>query len=330
MQAGEPAAPAMRYLVLGVKVVLSAALIAYAFRNIDLADASAQIHEIAGVAALSTAGVLLLQSGTAAFRLRKVLEVVGARCGFLQALDATFIGAFFSQTLISFVGGDAMRVWRLAWSGVPTRLATTGIALDRTAGLAGSLGLVLLTLPFLLALIQDAAMRSGLLLALAGGIAGFAFVLSIRFMPERFRQNKLIHWTYEFAAVTLSVAQSPMRLASLVALSLIVQLLNVLALFALARGLSIGLTLWHSLLLIPPVLFLSMLPISVAGWGVREGAMIVALALVGVPASSSVALSVCFGLFLIGISLPGALLWMLTRGRTAPGEQRGLDGTRDQ
>jgi hypothetical protein len=69
-----------------------------------------------------------------------------------------------------------------------------------------------------------------------------------------------------------------------------VQLLNVLALFALARGLSIGLTLWHSLLLIPPVLFLSMLPISVAGWGVREGAMIVALALVGVPASSSVAL----------------------------------------
>jgi uncharacterized membrane protein YbhN (UPF0104 family) len=67
------------------------------------------------------------------------------------------------------------------------------------------------------------------------------------------------------------------------------------------------------LIFMPTVLFLSMLPISIAGWGVREGAMVGALAVVGVPAHQSLALSICFGLALVFISLPGGLIWFLSR-----------------
>jgi hypothetical protein len=128
------------------------------------------------------------------------------------------------------------------------------------------------------------------------------------------RRTKPFLWASDFAEVTLSVVRSASHLSSLLGLSLIIQALNVVILYALALGLSIDVTLWQCLLLTPPVLFLSMLPVSVSGWGVREGAMIVALGLVGVSSARSVALSVSFGLSLIAISLPGALLWLLRRG----------------
>jgi hypothetical protein len=85
-----------------------------------------------------------------------------------------------------------------------------------------------------------------------------------------------------------------------------------------ARGLRIEIGLWNCFVLLPTVLFLSMLPISVAGWGVREGAMVAALSLVGVPGHQSLALSICFGLCIVAISLSGGAVWFASRSRPIP------------
>ncbi len=310
----------MRYLLLAAKIALSVTLVVYAFSRIDTATATLQMRSISAYAVLAAGGLLFFQFSIAALRLRQVLEALGARCRFFHALDVVFVGAFFSQTLISFIGGDAMRVWRIVRSNVPLAHATKAVVLDRALGLAGTLALVLLTVPFLLEVVREPTMRSGFLIALIAGIAGFVAVVSMGYLPAAFRKFKLLQWVSEFARVTLLAVWSAKRLASLLALSLIIQLVNVITLYVLALGLSIDITFWHSLLLVPPVLFLSMLPISVAGWGVREGAMIVALGLVGVPPARSVALSVCFGLLLIAISVPGAVLWLLQRGHAIPGD----------
>ena len=53
-------------------------------------------------------------------------------------------------------------------------------------------------------------------------------------------------------------------------------------------------TIGETLLLVPPVLLVSVIPVSVAG--VREGAMVVALGFVGVAPAAVFAISVLFGL----------------------------------
>jgi uncharacterized membrane protein YbhN (UPF0104 family) len=234
-----------------------------------------------------------------------------------------------------------MRILRIVRSNVPLANATKAVVVDRAVGLAGTIGLVLVTLPFLLEVVTEPTMRNGFLIALVGGIVGLVAVVSLGYLPAALRRVKLLHWTSEIVRMTFSAVWSAKRLASLLAVSLIIQLFNVITLYVLALGLSINLTFWHSLLLVPPVLFISMLPISVAGWGVREGAMIVALGLVGVPPARSVALSVCFGLSLIAISLPGAVLWLLQGGHAirrapdvdapsvAPGERGHRSGGHD-
>jgi uncharacterized membrane protein YbhN (UPF0104 family) len=313
LQSREPAARTQQWLVLVAKVAVSAALIAYASGKIDIVQASRQLRNIPGWAVAAVAGLLFVQLCVAALRLQQVLFALDARCRFLKTLDVAFIGAFFSQTLISFLGGDAMRIWRITRSNVSLGVATKGVALDRAAGLAGALVLVMLTLPFLFDVLQEPAMRRGLLVAVSGCVAGLALLLAVGHTPAALRQIKLFQWVSELAQAAVSIVRSAKRLALLLTLSMLVHLLNVVVLFVLAVGLSVDITLWHSLLLIPPVLLLSMLPISVAGWGVREGAMIVALGQIGVRSDQSVAVSVGFGLSLIAISLPGAILWLMQR-----------------
>jgi hypothetical protein len=67
------------------------------------------------------------------------------------------------------------------------------------------------------------------------------------------------------------------------------------------------------ILLVPPVILVTVVPISIAGWGVREGAMVVAFGFIGVPANAAFAVSVLFGLTLAAASLPGSLLWWMSR-----------------
>jgi hypothetical protein len=86
-----------------------------------------------------------------------------------------------------------------------------------------------------------------------------------------------------------------------------------------ARGMGIAVGTLECLVLVPPVLLVSTLPISVAGWGVREGAMVTAFGFAGVAESEAVALGVLFGLVVLVVGLPGGLIWFLTgRERARP------------
>lgn len=89
-----------------------------------------------------------------------------------------------------------------------------------------------------------------------------------------------------------------------------------LIVFVLTLGLNLDITFAECLLLFPPVLLIQTLPISVAGWGVREGAMVAFLALAGIDGDGALALSILYGLVLALTSLPGAIMWVASRGRS--------------
>ena len=71
------------------------------------------------------------------------------------------------------------------------------------------------------------------------------------------------------------------RSVLVVVLAVAVQLLNVAAMHWCAKGMRLDLDFAASLVIVPAVMLVSMAPISFAGWGVREGAMIVGLGLAG-------------------------------------------------
>jgi len=88
----------------------------------------------------------------------------------------------------------------------------------------------------------------------------------------------------------------------------------------LARGLGLPLGFADSLALVPAIMLITFFPLSVAGWGVREGAAIVLLGTAGIATDGALAVSVLFGLGLLIAGLPGLVIWLVAgrAGRPRP------------
>ncbi len=299
--------------LIGAKLALSVGLIWFAFSNLDAKSA----FELLGALppGIVLVGLLLLFSEflVAALRLNLLLATLGQRLGYGRALDAVLIGAFFSQTLISFVGGDAMRIWRMVRHQVPLGDAARAVLYDRVFGFLGLIVLILIGLPVLFQVVTDVRVHIAIMLLIAASVAGCAFLLSLHLLPLSLRQKRIFAFAAAIAGMGHDLVRRPARLLVLLLLSTALQALNVLAIYAVAVGLEVRIDAVMCLVLIPPVIFLSMMPISFAGWGVREGAMVAALSAVGVPASQALALSNSYGLGLALLSLSGGLLCLLAR-----------------
>jgi len=102
--------------------------------------------------------------------------------------------------------------------------------------------------------------------------------------------------------------------AAILGLAAAVHILNVAIIYVCARGMDIELDFGAALIVVPAVMLVSMAPISFAGWGVREGAMIFGLGLLGIPAADALAVSVAFGILQFLLGLPGAAWWLALRG----------------
>lgn len=302
-----------RIAFLIVKTFISVGLVWLAFSKIEFGPTWTTLRSIAPAALVVALLLLVAEMWIAALRLRAILHALGQRYGVASAFDVILIGAFFNQTLISFVGGDAMRIWRIVRSHVPFAAAAKSVLLDRVAGFAGLFALLLGATPFLAKIIANPKMWAGQLLIVLIALGGIGAVFVLRHFMQFLPQWKSVALAREMVDAGLEIWRSRNGIIVVGGLSFLIHFMNVVLLYVVAKGLGMELHFIDGLLLFPTVLFISMLPISISGWGVREGAMVTGLSLVGIPAYQSLALSVCFGLCVIAVSLPGGVVWLATR-----------------
>jgi hypothetical protein len=264
-----------------------------------------------------------------AMRWRMVLEENGNHLPITGLLRFVLIGHFFSQTLPSSVGGDAVRAWCAYRWGLPPTDALTTVLLDRVVSLLGLLVLIACGLPWLADRVPDPTARTGLLLIVIAGIGGIVALAALARVPSLAPGRRILRWVSSLAALAQRLILSPGRLLPLLAVSMAGTALFPGIVFVLARAVGTELTWADSLLLIPPVLLVSAIPVTVAGWGVREGAMVIALGFAGVTPAAGFAISVLFGLTLAAASLPGAGLWLASgeSARSLSEAARLLEGT---
>lgn len=247
-----------------------------------------------------------------------IIRANGGRMGFLTSFKLVLVGYFFSQALPSSVGGDAMRIWQAHRSGLSLGTALNTVVLDRLVALAAMLIMTAVALPWLKDLVVDSAIRWAFLLVLMAGAVGFAVLLVLSRLPA-----SVFRWKLTQAAARLSEAAQETLLSArsgfvTLALSVVVHIGVSVVVFMLADALGIRVSLVHCILLVPLVIMVTLIPISIAGWGVRESAMVVAFGLIQVPRSDAIAVSLLFGMTLLVTGLPGGVLWWRTSDHSAP------------
>ena len=299
-----------RYLA---KFAVSALLVWLLVRNRDLRGLAREMLAVDPRAlAAATAGSFALLA-PAALRWSVVLNAIGSPRGLRVTLPLTMIGLFFSQTLPSTIGGDGMRVWELHRGGVGMASAIASVLIDRAAGLAGICLLVTATLPLLLGLVRDPAVETGVVLLLATGYAGIAVAMLFDRLPTSVRRFRIVSRFAAFSASLRAVVLAPRPALGALGASVLYQSGIVVVVFALARGIGIPVEPAACLVIVPIANLSAVLPISISGWGVREGAFAAGFGLVGVAATDAIVLSVLFGLLNMLVGLSGGLVWLARR-----------------
>ncbi len=306
-----------KWVTLTLKIAVSVALIWFLFSNIDIVSAKDRLLDAdPGMLVLSLA-VLTFQQMFAVMRWQVILSAIKERLSFLKTLQIVYIGIFFNQTLPSSVGGDAVRIYRTYHSGVSLSGSINSIMLERAGGVLALIFLVLATQPFFLPRVGDDSaawiLPATVLIALTA-VAGLVFLMFLDRLPESLRRWRLVRGLALLAADTRRVYLNPVNAVKTLGWSVLGHLNLTFGVYILSLGIGLGVTWIDCIALIPPVILITTLPISIAGWGVREGAMVAAFGLIGTPAEGALALSLLLGLVAIVTSLPGGLIWLYSGG----------------
>jgi len=306
-----------RTVSLALKFMVSGLLIWFLFRDIDVAATFERLAATDPLWLAAAMGLLLVQAAVMVVRWQGVCVAIGAPLPFLRVLQFLFIGLFFNQVLPASVGGDAFRIYKVHRFGRRLGEAINGVMLDRIAALVAIFVLVVLTTPFLFARLGDDPAR-WLFPALAiPALAGIGVLMVLDRLPSALHRWRLVRGLADLAAGTRRLFLIPANVVRVMGTAVLGHVLLSLVVYALARGLAVDIGFVDCLVLFPPVILISAMPISIAGWGVREGAMVTAFAFAGVSAESALVISVMFGLLLIVIALPGVVAWFGGDGRTA-------------
>jgi uncharacterized membrane protein YbhN (UPF0104 family) len=100
-----------------------------------------------------------------------------------------------------------------------------------------------------------------------------------------------------------------------IGISFCAQSLLAFSIYLAARALGVEVSVADVMAAVPLALLIATLPISINGWGLREGAMVALLGLTGMAADKAFALSVMFGAAQFVAVLPGAAYWVFARPR---------------
>jgi uncharacterized membrane protein YbhN (UPF0104 family) len=311
----------MRQILLSTtKILISAALLYFALRKVNLADLAARIN-IASLGWIGLAiAVTFLQVFVGVLRWRKISAECGAPLATRQAMRFNLIGTFFNQTLPSSIGGDAVRLWLVARGGAGWRAATYSIFVDRAIGLIALAIIIVASLPWSYSLISDPHGRSALLFvdfaALAGGV-GFLVLGRLRW--PWLKRWWGTHHLHACSVIANRVIFSRQRGPTIAVLSVLVHVLAVVIAWCVVQSIAAPVLFGQIFQLIPPVMLITMLPISIAGWGVREATMGLAFGYAGLMANEGVNVSLLYGAVSFIVGAVGGLVWIVSAEKAAQG-----------
>jgi glycosyltransferase 2 family protein len=259
---------------------------------------------------LATAMLTLLVAAAPlnALRWRLILGADAPNTGSLMKL--LLVGLFFNQILPTGVGGDAVRAWRCRNLGVGLGRAIRSVLLDRAGGYVVMAAIYAVSLPLLLSRFSDIRVRAGLVTTLGAALCGLLAIVAIDRLPARLLRRPIFASLAELSPELRLLIADPGRCSAVLGLSGATIVCTAVAWMLIGESIGVAVSFGGWLLVLPPIAFIQLFPVSLAGWGVREAGLVVILAGFGVPAEAALATSLLIGIEMIVLSLPGGLIWL--------------------
>jgi len=249
-------------------------------------------------------------------RLKKIFSIQGLRLKLGEAVYLTFIGNFFNNFLPTSVGGDLVKAYYATKKSARKLESFSAVFFDRFFGFLSIGLLAFLGILFLNRHIKDAKLLWGSAIFSTAVLLAFIFFLNKRLTKKLFagllglpvfREGSRLRKLYN---ALNTYKEHKIIIAQLIGISLLAQMITVVAIYIIIRSLSQEISFLTLFLIIPLVSVASMMP-SINGLGIREGAFVYFLKEF-ISRESAVAVSILYLAVILIMSLIGGVLYLFS------------------
>jgi len=214
-----------------------------------------------------------------------------------------------SMVLPSIIGADLVRTYALSGR-TPIGTVVRIVLIDRALGL---LALATLVIVSVLVLPGFFSAQPLLLLSVAIAVCGPATYLVLTRLVPRLRGTQRLVLAARELGLDLKRTVEGKGSTRVILISLSLHLLSVFAFLALGNAIGMPeVDFVHYLAIVSCALLVTIIPISIGGWGIRESALVIGFGLVSVEPERAFTLSATFGLLVMLSSAVVALLGIPT------------------
>ncbi len=279
-----------------LRVLISLGLIGYVFYKTGLTQLWDSIRQTQLTFLLLSVAVTPLLVFISAWKWQVILKALKIKVSVFKCFWLYIVGYFFNTVLPTNVGGDVVRAYALGKSTGKRAEAFSSVFVERFTGL--SVLLLMAIVAFFLALRQ--LWSQWLSIAMAVCVLGYFailvsvlnrgvlnwFMTHIKIKPVRGVLGKL----QKFQNATLSLKREKGAFAFAMIMSFLFYFVAVLNVYVSALAFQAGISFMDAVVITPIVMVITMIPLSIGGIGLAEGAYYFTFARMG--ATGAVGLSV--------------------------------------
>jgi hypothetical protein len=305
-----------------VKICISGAILYFLFRNINSERFFETVLSINPLFPIVT-GLIFVGTQLLSTLRWKTILAKDMQIPYRKLLSIYFIGMFFNNFLPTMVGGDVIKGYYLYKRSRRGDISVTSIFMDRYSGFTALIFLTTIAtvigypaikgtpLPGFLVLLI-AAFCTASLIIWVGPLHNWAMAIMNKI--HFYGINKKIDSLYK---ALMGYKSHPDILIKVFCYSIVVQASMIICYWLLGIGLGMELSLIYFFLFIPLATVISMLPVSLAGLGIREGAFVYLFTRAGATPEEALTLSLMWFAIMVVVSTAGGIEYVRTGGRKA-------------
>ncbi len=301
------------------RVLVSGGIISYIFTRAgtqprDILGTLREIRPLYLINALVIYKVIIFAG---VLRWKSLMDAHDIDINFWQTFKLHYIGMFFNNFMLSTTGGDVVKAYYGSKLSDKRHEFIATIIVDRLSGMSGLLCLGLaggIMVGMRPGMFPVAAITMGVLcLFIFVGLFMFnrAFAKKLSFFVRWLPWKTVLDASRRMYEAFYFYKSNKRSLFRAFGLSVFIWLALSFLNYYLSLGFGESISVGYFFLLIPVVNIIGGIPISVCGWGLREGAYAKFFGLVGMGSPEAVSLSICCGLIMLFWSLLGGVFHVM-------------------
>jgi len=273
-----------------LRLAVSLILIGFFASSVDIGRAFQPISSLGWLYIALTGLIVNLDRILMSYKWNILLKAKDIDLAFGEVIRSYYIGTFLGSFLPSSVGGDVVRVYRVSEQTGRTEDILSSVLLERVLGTLVTLLMGMLSVGLFATFVHPGSgeLAVGLIILLLLCLALVALSFNTR-LTQWFDKRLVSHkqgWIGKVAQIYHSY-QAYHHHRGLMLRFLLWSLLEhcfpIMCAFLVSQALNFSIPFWNFVIFIPVIMALSKMPISLDGFGVREGLYVYFFSLVGVP-----------------------------------------------